>query len=102
MALHRTHILLDPEQHTALTQIARKEGRSISDITREIIQLGIEQRQKMEITEQKRRLEALENTRIIRKAILDDRGGKSFQVDIAAILNELREERDANIFKRSD
>jgi hypothetical protein len=31
MTLHRTHILLETEQHKSLSEIARREGRSISD-----------------------------------------------------------------------
>jgi predicted DNA-binding protein len=41
----RTHLLLEPEQHKALTQLAQQEGRSVSDLAREIVQTGIEERQ---------------------------------------------------------
>ncbi len=33
---HRTQILLEPEQHAALTEIAADEKRSVSEIFREI------------------------------------------------------------------
>ena len=35
--LQRTQILLEPEQHRALTEIAQGEGRSLSDLLREIV-----------------------------------------------------------------
>ena len=102
MALHRTHILLEPEQHQALVEIARREGRSISDVTRELVQHGIVQRQEHYNIEQKRRFEALQNARRIRKAILEERGGVPFDVDIVALLHEMREDRDASLLGRRD
>jgi macrodomain Ter protein organizer (MatP/YcbG family) len=35
--MQRTQILLEPEQHLALTNIARQEKRSLSDVIRQII-----------------------------------------------------------------
>jgi predicted DNA-binding ribbon-helix-helix protein len=35
--MQRTKILLEPEQHRALTEIAQAEGRSLSDLLREIV-----------------------------------------------------------------
>jgi predicted HicB family RNase H-like nuclease len=40
--LHRTQILLEPEQHRALAEIARREGRSLSDVVREMLRQQIE------------------------------------------------------------
>jgi len=100
MALHRTHVLLEPEQHQALVEIARREGRSVSDVTRELVQHGIVQRQDHYNTKRKRRLQALENARRIRKAILEERGGKPVDVDFVALLHEMREERDASLLNR--
>jgi predicted DNA-binding ribbon-helix-helix protein len=37
MEMYRTQILLEPEQHKALTEIARPEKRSLSDVIREMI-----------------------------------------------------------------
>ena len=33
----RTQILLEPEQHQILTEIARQENRSLSDLIRELV-----------------------------------------------------------------
>ena len=48
MARHygRTQILLDPEQRIALARIADEEGRSLSDVMREMIQQQLRLRQK--------------------------------------------------------
>jgi metal-responsive CopG/Arc/MetJ family transcriptional regulator len=35
--MHRTQILLESDQHLALTEIARKEKRSISEVVREML-----------------------------------------------------------------
>jgi len=35
--LYRAQILLEAEQHRALTEIAQGEGRSLSDLVREIV-----------------------------------------------------------------
>lgn len=49
MELYRTQILLDKTQHEVLSQIAREESRSLSEIVREMIdrQLLYRQRHQM-------------------------------------------------------
>jgi predicted DNA-binding ribbon-helix-helix protein len=39
--LYRTQILLEPEQHKILTEIARQEKRSLSDVIREMVDTQI-------------------------------------------------------------
>jgi hypothetical protein len=56
MGMVRIRLLLKPEQHHALAQIAWQEGRNISEITREIIQEGIERRQLLPVTQREQRL----------------------------------------------
>ncbi len=41
---HRSQILLKQEQHAALAHIASQNRRSISDVAREIVDLGFEYR----------------------------------------------------------
>ena len=53
--LHRAQLLLEPEQHEALAEIAEREGRSISDLVREIIRQHLAQRD-----EESRKLTALQ------------------------------------------
>jgi hypothetical protein len=45
--MYRTQILLEPEQHEALAQIARREKRSLSDLVREMLQQQLEERKKL-------------------------------------------------------
>ena len=46
---HRTQLLLDPEQHHDLEQIARREGRSLSDVVREMIDAQLAQRKRRDL-----------------------------------------------------
>jgi hypothetical protein len=102
MTKKRIHLLLEPEQHQALAQIARREGRSVSELTREIVQEGIDQRQKLNTEEKKRQLQALERGRMVRQAILKERGGEPLNINAAEMIEELREERDDQVFIRGD
>lgn len=45
--MYRTQILLEPEQHKALTEIARQERRSLSDVIREMVDKQIAERQQI-------------------------------------------------------
>ena len=42
--MHRTQILLEPEQYAELTAIAGREQRSLSDLVREMLRLQLEER----------------------------------------------------------
>lgn len=48
--MHRTQILLEPEQHKILTEIARQEKRSLSDLLREMVDEQIASRKQMALT----------------------------------------------------
>ena len=45
--MYRTQILLEPEQHKILTEIARQEKRSVSDVVREMVDRQIARRKQM-------------------------------------------------------
>jgi hypothetical protein len=47
--MYRTQILLEPEQHKSLVDIARQEKRSLSDIVREMLQMQLEERKNKEL-----------------------------------------------------
>jgi predicted CopG family antitoxin len=47
--MQRTQILLDPEQHKILTEMARRERRSLSDLIRTMLQKQIEERKKRDM-----------------------------------------------------
>jgi len=40
--MYRAQILLDPQQRRKLEEIARREGRTISDVTRRVLDAGLE------------------------------------------------------------
>ena len=42
--MHRAQILLDPEQHDALAEIAQRDGTSISEIVRTAVNAWLEER----------------------------------------------------------
>jgi hypothetical protein len=85
--LYRVQILLEPEQHHRLAEIARREGSSISEVTRRVIRAGLLALQNQDEVWQKR-MEALEQLRTIRETSLPYAG------DLVA---ESRDERDAEI-----
>jgi hypothetical protein len=58
-ALYRAQLLLEPEQHQALAEIARREGRSISDLVRDIVRQHLAERE--EEDQQARALQALKD-----------------------------------------
>lgn len=45
--MYRTQILLEPEQHKILTEIARQEKRSLSDVVREMVDSQIARRRQI-------------------------------------------------------
>ena len=45
--MYRTQILLELEQHKILTEIARREKRSLSDVVREMVDKQISERKRM-------------------------------------------------------
>lgn len=47
--MYRTQILLDPEQHKALVEIARRERRSLSDLVRELLDKQLEEQRKSDL-----------------------------------------------------
>ena len=61
--MHRTQVLLEPGQHRALSEIARSEGRSISELLRELIREQLVRRQQVADERRRRQLEALDRIR---------------------------------------
>ena len=85
--LYRAQILLEPEQHRTLADIAEKEGRSISEVVREIVgQYLVEREQETQLQKEMQAIEAL--TQIRRQ--IEQRHGV-YQGDLLA---ESREERE--------
>jgi Arc/MetJ-type ribon-helix-helix transcriptional regulator len=49
MSLYRAQIILEKQQHEQLSQIAHEEGKSISEVARELIRLALRERQRRQM-----------------------------------------------------
>ncbi len=93
MAMQRVQMLLEPRQRRKLAELAKAQKKSVAEITRNAIDLGLEQ---IEMNDrQARLLAALEAARKLRDSM------PMLDVDVVADLNQMREERD-NELLRSD
>lgn len=85
--LHRAQILLEPEQHRALTEMAQRQGRSLSDLVREIVRHHLAQQGQE--TRLQRELQAIDALGQIRRQIQEAHG--TYMADLLA---EVRAERE--------
>lgn len=92
--MHRTQILLEPEQHALLTQFAQNEGRSLSDIVREMLNAQIALRQREATALRQQRLETLQRIELHRQQILARRNNQPLPLQTQDLLDALRAERD--------
>jgi predicted DNA-binding protein len=70
--LHRAQLLLESEQHQALAKIAEQEGRSISDLVREIVRQHLAERYQQ--AQQLIALQAIERLTQIRARLQEEHG----------------------------
>ena len=84
---YRAQILLEPEQHRALAELAKREGRSISDLVRESVQVYLAERDRE--TQRERRMRALDALTEMRERIQAEHGILLFDP-----VAEMRDERD--------
>ena len=92
--LHRTQILLEPELHRTLAAMASEQGRSISEIVREMLCQQLEQLNSSREETRKRRLAALERIRRRREDMLRDNRGQYLDFDVVGAIHQAREEQD--------
>jgi hypothetical protein len=88
--LHRAQLLLESEQHQALAEIAEQEGRSISDLVREIVRQHLAERRQQ--AQQLTALQAIERLTQIRARLQDEHG--MYQGDLLA---EVRAEWEEDV-----
>ena len=98
MPLQRVHMLLDPQQRSKLADIAKLQGRSIAEVTRQAINMGLEQMP--QVDPQERMLTALESAQQLRER-MHQRNGQPLDMDIIGEIRQMREQRDEEIFRRS-
>jgi len=70
--LYRAQILLESEQHQVLAEIAEHEGRSISDLVREIVRHHLAERRQQ--AQQLTALQAIEQLTQIRARLQEEHG----------------------------
>lgn len=90
--MHRTQILIEPEQHKALSDLAEAERKSISELIREILREYFYGRSGE--ARWRNRDKTLQRARKVRNSILDERDGKPIDLDMITVLEEIRETRD--------
>lgn len=92
MTLQRVQMLLEPRQHSKLAELAKAQGKSIAEITRQAIDAGLE---KMNAAEQSQRMLAtLETARKLRETM------PMLALEPVADIHQLREERDHELLCR--
>jgi hypothetical protein len=96
--LKRVQMLLKPEQHRALVEVANRQKTSVAKVTRQVIDLGLAVMESQD--EFLRREGALHRAETVRKA-MRQRRGQPLDIDIVADLQHMREERDDYISGRS-
>ena len=96
--LYRAQILLEPEQHRTLADIAEKEGRSISEVVREIVgQYLVERAQE---TQLQKEMQAIESLTQIRRQIEQKHG--VYQGDLLAESRAEREQEFERIWNQEE
>ena len=93
--MHRTQILIEPEQHAQLVNLAKEQERSISDIIREIVGQYLADR--TEDVRWQGRFTQLKRARELRESIREERGGKPIDLNLVNELNEIRQQRDKDL-----
>lgn len=71
-SLHPAQLLLESEQHQALAEIAEQEGRSVSDLVREIVRQYLAERHRQ--AQQLAALQAIERLTQIRVGLAEEYG----------------------------
>lgn len=71
--MYRAQILLEPEQHAALVEIARRERRSLSDVVRQMLQEQLDELKKtmMEVAAQELLADYQQDTELTAFSALD-------------------------------
>jgi hypothetical protein len=92
MSLERVQMLLEPEQRRTLREIAQSQGKSVAQVARQALDLGLQalQQENLMIRQQA----ALERAERLRQSM------PMLQLDVVQDLHQMREERDASLQSR--
>lgn len=92
--LKRVQMLIEPSQHAILAQLAKAQGRSVADVTRQVIAVGLEEvAQQADLAKRARALDRADE--LVQRIYA--RLGRSLDIDVVADVHRLREERDEQI-----
>lgn len=94
MPLHRTQVLLEPEQHRELTRIARLERKSLSEVIREVVQRELERRQADNGARWDRRTRVVDEAWARYERDVAE-NGPAPKIETVPLLEDLRAEQDA-------
>lgn len=97
MALHRTQVLLEPRQYRELTDVARRERRSMSELVRQAVERDLERRRAEQADLDARWDAAFRGAEELGARILARRGGRKLEVDTSEMIRQMRDERDEEI-----
>jgi uncharacterized protein (DUF1778 family) len=89
MSLERVQMLLEPEQRRILREIAEIQGKSVAQVTRQAIDLGLQALQQEQTTAHMQA--ALERAEKLRQFM------GLLNLDVSKDLRQIREERDADL-----
>jgi len=97
--LYRTQVLLEPSQQQALSEIAHQQGRSLSDLLREIVSEYLDQHGGESL--KRERLSAIDRIRSHQTQILERRGGRPLDAVSSSSIEKMREERVNDILENA-
>src|SRR5687767_1474701 len=95
--LHRTQILLEPEQHQALLRIARAENRSMSDVVRDAVEHELKRRDGEVTARDTKRLAWIKAGEELAARIAKRRSGKPIEPLPHDMRSELWDEHHAEL-----
>jgi metal-responsive CopG/Arc/MetJ family transcriptional regulator len=97
--MHRAQILLEPDQHRQIAEIAEHENTSISELVRQAVHQFLSERNEREALN--RQLSALHEIAQHHQAILSRRGGSPLDFNSTDLVERIRNERDQEIYHSS-
>lgn len=95
--LYRTQVLLEPAQHRELAELAHQTGQSISNVVREAVARYLQE----EAEKAGQGQEFFQELRAYRAGILARREGEPVAVDVTALIDEMRQEREEEVLRNA-
>jgi predicted DNA-binding protein len=92
-SLYRAQILLETEQQAQIAELAHRQGRSFSELVREIVQRYLDEQDQLSGERQS----AFDRLKAHREEMLAARKGHALELDVASLIEEMRQERDDEI-----